>query len=117
MSSFGKAIQQVSRAWSRRVPTIDLSSSLIRADPTRKPPEMYTLIENFCLGLRRLEVFGRPYSLRQGWVTAGDFELTPEMMEETKARPWDPSIWEAELPRDGAGRALVPTSQGTFTGG
>ena len=39
------------------------------ADPTRKPPEMYTLIENFCLGLRRLEVFGRPSSLRRGWVT------------------------------------------------
>ncbi|KAF9054269.1 MT-A70-domain-containing protein [Panaeolus papilionaceus] len=39
------------------------------ADPTRKPPEMYTLIENFCLGLRRLEVFGRLSSLRRGWVT------------------------------------------------
>lgn len=30
---------------------------------------MYTLIENFCLGMRRLEVFGRPSSLRRGWVT------------------------------------------------
>ena len=39
------------------------------SDPTRKPPEMYTLIENFCLGIRRLEVFGRPSSLRRGWVT------------------------------------------------
>ncbi|KIY43718.1 MT-A70-domain-containing protein [Fistulina hepatica ATCC 64428] len=39
------------------------------ADPTRKPPEMYTLIENFCLGLRRLELFGRPSSLQRGWVT------------------------------------------------
>lgn len=39
-------------------------------DPTRKPPEMYTLIENFCLGIRRLEVFGRASSsLRRGWVT------------------------------------------------
>ncbi|KAF8890670.1 MT-A70-domain-containing protein, partial [Infundibulicybe gibba] len=38
-------------------------------DPTRKPPEMYTLIENFCLGVRRLEIFGRPSSLRRGWVT------------------------------------------------
>lgn len=38
-------------------------------DPTRKPPEMYTLIENFCLGLRRLEVFGKRSSLRRGWVT------------------------------------------------
>ncbi|KIM41900.1 hypothetical protein M413DRAFT_71486, partial [Hebeloma cylindrosporum] len=38
-------------------------------DPTRKPPEMYTLIENFCLGTRRLEVFGKLSSLRRGWVT------------------------------------------------
>jgi len=42
------------------------------SDPTRKPPEMYTLIENFCLGMRRLEVFGRPSSLRRGWVTLLD---------------------------------------------
>ncbi|EIW76676.1 MT-A70-domain-containing protein, partial [Coniophora puteana RWD-64-598 SS2] len=41
------------------------------ADPTRKPPEMYTLIENFCLGTRRLEIFGRARSsLRRGWVSA-----------------------------------------------
>ena len=73
---------------------------------------MYTLIENFCMGLRRLELFGRPYSLRSGWVTAGDFELTRELMEETHARPWDPSIWEQEFPRDNLGRALVPTTQG-----
>src|SRR5258708_512168 len=25
----------------------------------RKPPETYTLMENFCLGLRRLELFGK----------------------------------------------------------
>ncbi|KAF9554800.1 MT-A70-domain-containing protein, partial [Agrocybe pediades] len=39
------------------------------SDPARKPPEMYTLIENFCLGMRRLEIFGRLSSLRRGWVT------------------------------------------------
>ncbi|KAI0077654.1 MT-A70-domain-containing protein [Panus rudis PR-1116 ss-1] len=38
-------------------------------DPTLKPPEMYILIENFCLGLRRLEIFGRARTLRRGWVT------------------------------------------------
>ncbi|KAI0030836.1 MT-A70-domain-containing protein, partial [Vararia minispora EC-137] len=37
-------------------------------DPTRKPPEMYTLIENFCLGTRRLEIFARAHSVRRGWV-------------------------------------------------
>ncbi|KAJ6619051.1 MT-A70-domain-containing protein [Mycena sp. CBHHK59/15] len=38
------------------------------SDPTRKPPEMYTLIENFCLGTRRLELFAA--APRAGWVTA-----------------------------------------------
>ncbi|KAF8591771.1 MT-A70-domain-containing protein [Ramaria rubella] len=41
-------------------------------DPTRKPPEMYSLIESFCLGARRLEIFGRRrpgHLLRRGWVT------------------------------------------------
>ncbi|KAJ7490509.1 hypothetical protein FB451DRAFT_1389295 [Mycena latifolia] len=38
------------------------------ADPTRKPPDLYTLIENFSLGMRRREVFGRARSsLRRGW--------------------------------------------------
>ncbi|KIP10153.1 hypothetical protein PHLGIDRAFT_39604, partial [Phlebiopsis gigantea 11061_1 CR5-6] len=40
------------------------------SDPTLKPPEMYTLIENFCLGLRRLELFSRARTLRRGWVSA-----------------------------------------------
>lgn len=42
------------------------------SDPTRKPPEMYALIESFCLGARRLELFGRRrpgHQLRTGWVT------------------------------------------------
>ena len=45
---------------------------IYRPDPTRKPPEMYSLIESFCLGARRLEVFGRRrpgHQLRRGWVT------------------------------------------------
>ncbi|KAG7087584.1 hypothetical protein E1B28_013538 [Marasmius oreades] len=51
-------------------------------DPTLKPPEMYTLIENFCLGTRRLELFGRATSsLRRGWVTV----LSEVEEEELKA--------------------------------
>jgi mRNA m6A methyltransferase non-catalytic subunit len=40
------------------------------ADPTRKPPEMRQLIENFCLGTRRLEIFARAQDLAPGWVGA-----------------------------------------------
>ncbi len=53
-----------------------------RAQPTlpdmvSKPPELYQIIENFCLGTRRLELFGRNQNLRRGWLTIG-LELGPD---------------------------------------
>ncbi|GAA5870347.1 hypothetical protein JCM8547_006610 [Rhodosporidiobolus lusitaniae] len=38
-------------------------------DPHLKPPEVQSLIENFCLGTRRLHLYGSPHSLRRGWLT------------------------------------------------
>ncbi|EJD52159.1 MT-A70-domain-containing protein [Auricularia subglabra TFB-10046 SS5] len=75
-------------------------------DPTRKPPEMYTLIENFCLGLRRLEVFGRAHSLRPGWLTVGD---ATELAQgnEVGAQAWTREGWEAELGKTN-GKIVVP---------
>ncbi|KAG6810858.1 hypothetical protein H0H92_010042 [Tricholoma furcatifolium] len=93
------------------------------ADPTRKPPEMYTLVENFCLGLRRLEIFGRPSSLRRGWVTVmaeGQYERLPtggdargtihvEGEEGGLATKWDRELWEAAIKeRTVGGKAVVP---------
>jgi len=72
---------------------------------------MYTLIENFCLGTRRLEIFGRNYSLRPGWVTAGDFELSDKDVQNTGARPWNKDIWDSEVRLEG-GRTVVPSTQG-----
>ena len=46
----------------------------------RKPPELYTIAENFCLGTRRLELFGTNRNLRRGWLTAG-LELGPDAPE------------------------------------
>ena len=41
----------------------------------QKPDELYTIIENFCLGQRRLEIFGN--QPRRGWVTVdGSFAYT-----------------------------------------
>ncbi|KAK9868572.1 hypothetical protein WJX84_005090 [Apatococcus fuscideae] len=37
----------------------------------RKPEEMYLIIERFCLGRRRLELFGEDHNIRNGWVTLG----------------------------------------------
>eukprot|EP00668_Euglena_longa_P015142 GGOE01019193.1.p1 GENE.GGOE01019193.1~~GGOE01019193.1.p1 ORF type:complete len:580 (+),score=160.71 GGOE01019193.1:47-1786(+) len=39
---------------------------------TRKPHELYTVIEHFCNGRRRLELFGETHNVRPGWVTLGD---------------------------------------------
>ncbi|KAG2174444.1 hypothetical protein INT44_006707 [Umbelopsis vinacea] len=38
---------------------------------TRKPEELYHIVEHFCLGTRRLELFGENHNLRPGWVTLG----------------------------------------------
>ena len=36
-----------------------------------KPVEIFHMIEHFCLGRRRLHLFGNDSSIRPGWVTAG----------------------------------------------
>ncbi|KAG5645616.1 hypothetical protein DXG03_005607 [Asterophora parasitica] len=92
-------------------------------DPTRKPPEMYTVIENFCLGLRRLEIFGRPSSLRRGWVTVmaeGQHERLPAATDARGtihiegddgglATRWEKEAWEEAIKeRSNGGKAVVP---------
>ncbi|CAG8469862.1 16094_t:CDS:2 [Acaulospora morrowiae] len=39
---------------------------------TRKPEELYHIIEHFCLGRRRLELFGEDHNIRPGWFTIGN---------------------------------------------
>ncbi|KAF8305565.1 MT-A70-domain-containing protein [Clavulina sp. PMI_390] len=95
------------------------------SDPSRKPPEMYSLIENFCMGLRRLELFGRAYSLRPGWVTAGEFSVNdpplvvspgsvPEAGTEDRipADKWERDWWDAHINSytDAMGKHVVPTT-------
>lgn len=86
------------------------------ADPTRKPPEMYQLIENFCLGMRRLELFGRYHSLRPGWVTvtADELNLSPEeAREKDGAVPFDREKCDAQLKEQAnGGKFVVPNTAG-----
>lgn len=87
----------------------------------RKPPEMYTLIENFCLGMRRLELFGRARSsLRRGWVTvltASDGAKVGEHTRTTEGdvvHPWNKDSWEEatrHLISLAGGKCVVPNSQ------
>ncbi|KAI0717767.1 MT-A70-domain-containing protein [Cerioporus squamosus] len=95
------------------------------SDPTLKPPEMYTLIENFCLGLRRLEIFGRARTARRGWVTAlaegeedrieegmtlGEDDGTNEVQE--GAMRWNRERWEAQVKElaGGSTKLVVPVT-------
>jgi MT-A70 len=95
-------------------------SNLPSTDPLRKPPELYALIENFCLGTRRLEIFGRPSSLRRGWVTVGDIGDAAFELEKVDGRVWEKESYEEELGRTRdalTGKYVVPTSPGWhFTG-
>lgn len=47
-----------------------LGSSL-QAGSTKKPDDMYKIIEHFALGRRRLELFGEDHNIRSGWLTVG----------------------------------------------
>lgn len=37
-------------------------------DPRKKPEEIFLIAEHFCLGRRRLHLFGREDTIRPGWV-------------------------------------------------
>lgn len=49
-----------------------MTSSPSPVDLRKKPPELYSIIENFCLGTRRVELFGANRNIRRGWLTIGD---------------------------------------------
>ena len=71
---------------------------------------MYSLIENFCLGTRRLEIFGRASSLRRGWVTLGSIDNPQVELERLDCTAWDREWWETEIRMHGGGKSVVPTS-------
>lgn len=41
-------------------------------DTSRKPDELYGIIERLCPGGRKLELFGRRHNARSGWLTVGN---------------------------------------------
>jgi mRNA m6A methyltransferase non-catalytic subunit len=43
----------------------------------KKPEEIYDIIERFCLGRKRIELFGRNNNIRNGWLTIGS-EITED---------------------------------------
>lgn len=62
----------------------------------RKPEEMYQIIEHFCNGRRRLELFGEDHNVRNGWVTVGKSLTSSNFNARAYAdhfRNRDGSIW------------------------
>lgn len=52
-----------------------------------KPDEIFHIIEHFCLGRRRLYVFGRDNTVRSGWLTIGP-ELTSSYFDKSKYKSY-----------------------------
>ncbi|EST05277.2 MT-A70-like protein [Kalmanozyma brasiliensis GHG001] len=59
-------------------------------DTSRKPDELYSIIERLCPGGRKVELFGRRHNVRRGWLTLGnqlksDHVLDPELQHRIDA--------------------------------
>jgi len=68
----------------------DVLVSQVR-DTSQKPDEIYDLIERLSPSTRKIEIFGRPNNLHDGWLTLGNqlsrTELTePDLIERWNAR-------------------------------
>ena len=60
-------------------------------ETSRKPDEMYSLLERLSPGTRKLEIFARSHNLQPGWVGLGNQLngtkiMEPEMLERYEAK-------------------------------
>ncbi|KAJ7228901.1 MT-A70-domain-containing protein, partial [Mycena pura] len=67
-------------AWANRGVDTDVIVSEVR-ETSRKPDEVYGLIERMCPGGRKIEIFGRKHNTRPGWITLGN-QLGPDQIYE-----------------------------------
>ncbi|KAF5387863.1 hypothetical protein D9615_000162 [Tricholomella constricta] len=67
-------------SWANRGLDTDVIVSEVR-ETSRKPEEVYGLIERMCPGGRKIEVFGRKHNTRPGWLTLGN-QLGPDQIYE-----------------------------------
>ncbi|KAN0097650.1 MT-A70 domain containing protein [Tylopilus felleus] len=67
-------------SWSNRGLDTDVIVSEVR-ETSRKPDEVYGLIERMCPGGRKVEIFGRKHNTRPGWLTLGN-QLGPDQIYE-----------------------------------
>ena len=115
----------------RKIYAIPLLMFTEATDPLVKPPELYTIIENFCLGSRRLELFGSARNCRRGWLTIGTDVAPPPSVkledatetldaeaeaaaEWLRPRPYVKEVYDAffDTSSDGQGIVAVPNTPG-----
>ncbi|ONK79088.1 uncharacterized protein A4U43_C01F2820 [Asparagus officinalis] len=73
---------------------------------TKKPDDMYRIIEHFALGRRRLELFGEDHNIRSGWLTVGKGLSSSNFNAEAYIRNFsdkDGKVWQG-----GGGRNPPP---------
>ncbi|KAL5230173.1 hypothetical protein ABZP36_028949 [Zizania latifolia] len=73
---------------------------------TKKPEDMYRIIEHFALGRRRLELFGEDHNIRPGWLTLGKGLSSSNFNKEASIKNFmdrDGKIWQG-----GGGRNPPP---------
>ncbi|CAD5170453.1 unnamed protein product [Musa acuminata subsp. malaccensis] len=76
------------------------------AGSTKKPEDMYRIIEHFALGRRRLELFGEDHNIRSGWLTVGKGLSSSNFNAEAYVRNFsdkDGKVWQG-----GGGRNPPP---------
>merc|ERR1712087_534882 len=56
--------------WNRAI-DCDVIVAEVR-ETSRKPDEIYNMIERLSPGTRKIEIFGRPHNTRPGWMTLGN---------------------------------------------
>ncbi|TCD71351.1 hypothetical protein EIP91_011122 [Steccherinum ochraceum] len=67
-------------SWANRGLDTDVIVSEVR-ETSRKPEEVYGMIERMCPGGRKIEIFGRKHNTRPGWLTLGN-QLGPDQVFE-----------------------------------
>ncbi|CAE6421208.1 unnamed protein product [Rhizoctonia solani] len=77
-------------SWANRGVDCDVIVSEVR-ETSRKPDEVYGMIERMCPGGRKIEIFGRKHNTRPGWITLGnqlgqDRILEKDLLERIKKR-------------------------------
>lgn len=63
-------------------------------ETSRKPDEIYDIIERMSPGTRKIEVFGRRHNIRDGWVTVGNQLGSTRLVEPDVAARY--RAWQAE---------------------